>query len=166
MMFPLAQSQRALAVEEEAGNFVLIDPTAYVRPVAHAIASYMSGAGVRVLRNVKRKLQEVIQQKKTDASVPSTELAKEVVDTVSSPKFDFATDLFDMLSMSNGPTDKVLVAASYADALWAGFQCESSLIPSSSRCSTILGYVANLFAIFSFYSARSIMVKFALVDCG
>ncbi|GJR32256.1 hypothetical protein Tco_1108488 [Tanacetum coccineum] len=50
-------------------------------------------------------------------------LAKEVVDTVSPPKFDFATDLFDMLSMGNGPTDKVSVAASYADALWAGFQC-------------------------------------------
>ncbi|GKE10888.1 hypothetical protein Tco_1414439, partial [Tanacetum coccineum] len=94
------------------------DPTAYVRPVAHAIASYMVETGVRVLRNVKRKLQE----KKTDASVPSAELAKEVVDTVSSPKFDFATDLFDILSMGNGPTDKVLVAASYADALWVGFQ--------------------------------------------
>ncbi|GKC74044.1 hypothetical protein Tco_1119927, partial [Tanacetum coccineum] len=43
-----AQSQRALDVEEEAGNFMLM----------------------------------CIQQKKTDASVPSTELAKEVVDTV------------------------------------------------------------------------------------
>ncbi|GJY72097.1 hypothetical protein Tco_0475800 [Tanacetum coccineum] len=40
---------------------------------------------------------------------------------------------------------------------------ESSLIPSSSRCSTILGYVANLLAISALYSARSIMVKFALV---
>ncbi|GKB22511.1 hypothetical protein Tco_0861912 [Tanacetum coccineum] len=41
--------------------------------------------------------------------------------------------------------------------------CESSLIPSSSRCSTILGYVANLLAISALYNARSIMVKFALV---
>ncbi|GJT80232.1 zinc finger BED domain-containing protein RICESLEEPER 2-like protein [Tanacetum coccineum] len=35
--------------------------------------------------------------------------------------------------------------------------------PSSSRCSTISGYVANLLAISALYSARSIMVKFALV---
>ncbi|GJX82156.1 hypothetical protein Tco_0331637 [Tanacetum coccineum] len=50
-------------------------------------------------------------------------LAKEVVDTISPPKFYFAIDFFDMLSMDNGPTDKVSVAASYVDALWAGFQC-------------------------------------------
>ncbi|GJU29440.1 zinc finger, CCHC-type containing protein [Tanacetum coccineum] len=39
----------------------------------------------------------------------------------------------------------------------------SSLIPSSSRCSTISGYVAKLLAISALYSARSIMVKIALV---
>ncbi|GKA23364.1 hypothetical protein Tco_0709326 [Tanacetum coccineum] len=38
-----------------------------------------------------------------------------------------------------------------------------SLIPSSSRCFTILDYVANLLAISTLYSARTIMVKFALV---
>ncbi|GKF91318.1 hypothetical protein Tco_0275019, partial [Tanacetum coccineum] len=41
---------------------------------------------------------------------------------------------------------------------------------SSSRCLTILGYVANLLAISALYSAWSIMVKFALVaqrlHCG
>nr|GEV46629.1 zinc finger, CW-type [Tanacetum cinerariifolium] len=50
-------------------------------------------------------------------------LAKEVVDTISPPKFDFATNLFDMLSMGNSLADKVSVAVSYAYALWAGFQC-------------------------------------------
>ncbi|GJX03151.1 hypothetical protein Tco_0189067, partial [Tanacetum coccineum] len=40
---------------------------------------------------------------------------------------------------------------------------ESSLIPNSSTCSTILGFMANLLAIYALYSARSIMVKFALV---
>ncbi|GJT68562.1 hypothetical protein Tco_1020042 [Tanacetum coccineum] len=40
---------------------------------------------------------------------------------------------------------------------------ESSLIPSSSRCSTISGYVAKLLAISALYSALSIMVKIALV---
>ncbi|GJV18756.1 hypothetical protein Tco_1367776 [Tanacetum coccineum] len=38
----------------------------------------------------------------------------------------------------------------------------SSLIPSSSRCPTILGYVANLLVISALYSEWSIMVKFAL----
>ncbi|GJS65910.1 hypothetical protein Tco_0680474 [Tanacetum coccineum] len=40
---------------------------------------------------------------------------------------------------------------------------ESSLIPSSSRCFTILGYVTKLLAISALYSVRSIMVKLALV---
>ncbi|GJZ38490.1 hypothetical protein Tco_0585053 [Tanacetum coccineum] len=40
---------------------------------------------------------------------------------------------------------------------------ESSWIPSSSRCSTISGYVAKLFAVFTLDIARSIMVKIALV---
>lgn len=70
--------------------------------------------------------QQVIQQK-AEAAVPSAELAKEVVDTVSPPKVDFATDLFDMLSMDDGPTEKVPVAASSADDLWAGFQCKFTL---------------------------------------
>ncbi|GJY20544.1 zinc finger, CW-type containing protein [Tanacetum coccineum] len=51
--------------------------------------------------------------------IPVVQEDWEVVDTVSPPKFDFATDLFYMLSMGNGPTDKVSIAASYADALWA-----------------------------------------------
>ncbi|GKE45691.1 hypothetical protein Tco_1472975, partial [Tanacetum coccineum] len=40
---------------------------------------------------------------------------------------------------------------------------ESSLILSSSRCSTISGYVANLLAFPALYSAPSIVVEFALV---
>nr|GFC59570.1 hypothetical protein [Tanacetum cinerariifolium] len=39
----------------------------------------------------------------------------------------------------------------------------SSLILSSSRCSAILDYVANLLAISELYSARPTMVRFALV---
>nr|GFD16828.1 hypothetical protein [Tanacetum cinerariifolium] len=39
----------------------------------------------------------------------------------------------------------------------------SSLILSSSRCSALLDYVANLLAISALYSARPTMVKFALV---
>nr|GFB80315.1 hypothetical protein [Tanacetum cinerariifolium] len=38
----------------------------------------------------------------------------------------------------------------------------SSLILSSSRCSAILDYVTNLIVISALYSARPIMVKFAL----
>nr|GFD37846.1 hypothetical protein [Tanacetum cinerariifolium] len=39
----------------------------------------------------------------------------------------------------------------------------SSLILSSSRCSEILDYVANLLAISALYSAQPTMVRFALV---
>ncbi|KAI3809960.1 hypothetical protein L1987_19565 [Smallanthus sonchifolius] len=63
--------------------------------------------------------EHVIQ--KAEASVPSSDLAKEVVETVTPPKVDFATDLFDMLSMDDVPTEKAPEAAS-TDDLWAGFQ--------------------------------------------
>ncbi|PWA96046.1 ARF-GAP domain 5 [Artemisia annua] len=71
---------------------------------------------------VPPKGPEPVIQQKAEAAVPSAEVAKEVVDTVSPPKVDFATDLFDMLSMDDGPTEKVPVAASSTDDLWAGFQ--------------------------------------------
>ncbi|KAJ9562779.1 hypothetical protein OSB04_007939 [Centaurea solstitialis] len=57
---------------------------------------------------------------KAEPAVPSAELAKEVAETP--PKVDFATDLFDMLSMDDGPTEKAPEAASTDDNLWAGFQ--------------------------------------------
>ncbi|KAI7748415.1 hypothetical protein M8C21_007572 [Ambrosia artemisiifolia] len=59
---------------------------------------------------------------KAEASVPSAEVAKEVVETATPPKVEFATDLFDMLSMDDAPTEKVPEAASSTDDLWAGFQ--------------------------------------------
>lgn len=55
-------------------------------------------------------------------AMPSADMAKEVAETVTPPKVDFATDLFDMLSMDDAPTVKVPEAAS-TDDLWAGFQC-------------------------------------------
>nr|XP_043621186.1 ADP-ribosylation factor GTPase-activating protein AGD5-like isoform X1 [Erigeron canadensis] len=58
---------------------------------------------------------------KAEPAVSSAELAKKVAETVSPPKVDFATDLFDMLSMDDGPTEKVPEVAS-TDDLWAGFQ--------------------------------------------
>lgn len=63
---------------------------------------------------------------KTEPAVPSVDLAKEVAETVSAPKVDFATDLFDMLSMDDDPTEKGPEAASIDDNLWAGFQCMSA----------------------------------------
>lgn len=61
---------------------------------------------------------------KAEPAVPSAGSAKEVAETLSPPKVNFATDLFDMLSMDDAPTEKVPEAAS-TDDLWAGFQCMS-----------------------------------------
>lgn len=57
-------------------------------------------------------------------------MAKEAAEVVSTPKVEVATDLFDMLSMEDGPVENGSEATS-ADDLWAGFQCMS---PVTVRC--------------------------------
>ncbi|GJZ34266.1 hypothetical protein Tco_0580084 [Tanacetum coccineum] len=63
----------------------------------------------------------------------------------------------------------LIVLAIGVDLFWKewilllGEGCESSLIPSNSRCPTISSYVAKLLAISALYSTWSIMVKIALV---
>ncbi len=64
---------------------------------------------------------------------PQGEAAKQALDAASviaPPKVDYATDLFNMLSMdgpSDGPSENGLEAASPDDNAWAGFQCMSPL---------------------------------------
>ena len=55
------------------------------------------------------------------------ESAKQAADStplVPPPKVDYATDLFNMLSMDD-PTENGSEAASADDNAWAGFQCMS-----------------------------------------
>jgi stromal membrane-associated protein len=68
------------------------------------------------------KSQQIIQ--KSEPIVTSTEPAKQAVESspdVSPPTVDFATDLFNMLSM-DGPSENSSEAASAYDNAWAGFQ--------------------------------------------
>ena len=61
--------------------------------------------------------------------VPEAEVTKQAADTAPAaipPKVDFATDLFNMLSM-DGPSENGLEAAPADDNSWAGFQCMSLL---------------------------------------
>uniref|UniRef100_A0A5B7A856 Putative ADP-ribosylation factor GTPase-activating protein AGD5 n=1 Tax=Davidia involucrata TaxID=16924 RepID=A0A5B7A856_DAVIN len=78
------------------------------------------------------KPQQVTQ--KSEPAVPLTESAKHISEstsTVSPPKVDYATDLFNMLSM-DGPSDGS-EAASGDDNAWAGFQsaAEASAVEKS-----------------------------------
>uniref|UniRef100_A0A6N2MHE0 Arf-GAP domain-containing protein n=1 Tax=Salix viminalis TaxID=40686 RepID=A0A6N2MHE0_SALVM len=68
------------------------------------------------------KPQQIVE--KAEPVVVATEAAKKVADAapaVSPPKVDFATDLFDLLSM-DGPTENGSEAAANDDNSWAGFQ--------------------------------------------
>ncbi|XVF04089.1 hypothetical protein REPUB_Repub05bG0051600 [Reevesia pubescens] len=56
------------------------------------------------------------------APAESTKPAVESSPTVTPTKFDYATDLFDMLSMDDGPSENGSGAASTDDNNWAGFQ--------------------------------------------
>lgn len=55
-------------------------------------------------------------------TAPHAEPSKKVPEKVSPPKVDYATDLFNMLSM-DGPGENASGAASGDDNTWAGFQC-------------------------------------------
>ena len=59
--------------------------------------------------------------------MPQAESAKQAADSTlvaPPPKVDYATDLFNMLSMDD-PTENGSEAASIDDNAWAGFQCMS-----------------------------------------
>lgn len=68
-----------------------------------------------------QKPQQVIQKSEPDESVKEA--------AVLHPKVGYATDLFDMLSMDDGPTENGTGADSADDSAWEGFQCMSSSFP-------------------------------------
>ncbi|PWA49707.1 arf GTPase activating protein [Artemisia annua] len=59
--------------------------------------------------------------RKSEPAVSAAETAKETARVSTSPKVEVATDLFDMLSMEDGPAESGSEATS-SDDLWAGFQ--------------------------------------------
>lgn len=68
-----------------------------------------------------------VEKIETAPAVPQAEATKQASDaasTVSPPKVDYATDLFNILSM-DGPSENGSGAASPDDNAWAGFQCMS-----------------------------------------
>lgn len=70
-----------------------------------------------------RKPQQVVQN--TEPTVAPADAGKQSADAhpvVSPPKVDFATDLFNMLSMEDSTDENGSEAASADDNLWAGFQ--------------------------------------------
>ena len=72
--------------------------------------------------------------------VEVTEAAKKVADAapaVSAPKVDFATDLFNLLSM-DGPSENGSAAASNEDNGWAGVQCMTSFVWTIVTCYDLL----------------------------
>ncbi|KAJ8764680.1 hypothetical protein K2173_007768 [Erythroxylum novogranatense] len=71
---------------------------------------------------------------KAEQLVEPTEATKKTVDTapvISPPKIDFATDLFNMLSMDE-PSENDSVPASNDDSSWAGFQSAGAEDPSTT----------------------------------
>lgn len=67
-------------------------------------------------------MEQVVQKIET---APPAEPSKQVEEKVSPPKVDYATDLFNMLSMDGSGENTT--GASGDDNTWAGFQCMSEL---------------------------------------
>lgn len=64
------------------------------------------------------------QVQKPELADSSSKQALDVAPCVSLPKVDYATDLFNMLSMDDGPSENGSETASASDDnSWAGFQC-------------------------------------------
>lgn len=78
------------------------------------------------------KPQQVIQkiESKGKPSESTSNVATAVL-AASAPKVDYATDLFNMLSV-DGSSENGSEAASNDDNGWAGFQCKSSLCTRST----------------------------------
>lgn len=75
------------------------------------------------------KPQEVVQNSEsTVAPAEATKQSSNSTPVAPPPKVDFATDLFDMLSM-DGPSESGSEDTSPNDDLWAGFQCMSQDFP-------------------------------------
>ncbi|KAI3457508.1 hypothetical protein Pfo_014171 [Paulownia fortunei] len=72
--------------------------------------------------------EQVTQKTKPDAPTESSKLA---VDTVSPPKVDYATDLFNMLSMDDSVESGA--GASGDDNTWAGFQSADALSSTAEK---------------------------------
>lgn len=68
------------------------------------------------------KTQQVMH--KSEPAVPPADQVKQVPEAVTPPKVDFATDLFNMLSMDDH-AESGSEAHSTDDNGWAGFQCMS-----------------------------------------
>lgn len=78
------------------------------------------------------KPQQIIQ--KIEPAVAPAELTKNAATAIppaSAPKVDFATDLFNMLSVDS-PSENGSEPASNDDNGWAGFQCKLSLFTFST----------------------------------
>ncbi|KAK3010939.1 hypothetical protein RJ639_011835 [Escallonia herrerae] len=64
-------------------------------------------------------------QQKSEPAMPPAEPVKQVAEVISPPKVDFATDLFNMLSM-NGPTENGSGETSADDNAWAAAEKDST----------------------------------------
>lgn len=72
------------------------------------------------------KPQHVVQKPKLTTVGPEVEAMTQTVDAapaVAPSKVDYVADLFDMLSMVDGPSENNSEAAAGDDNAWAGFQC-------------------------------------------
>ncbi|KAG8386269.1 hypothetical protein BUALT_Bualt03G0131500 [Buddleja alternifolia] len=74
-------------------------------------------------------IEEVVQ--KTEAAAP-TESSKRVADSASPPKVDYATDLFNMLSMDSS-VENASGASANNDNSWAGFQSADVLSSTTEK---------------------------------
>ena len=68
--------------------------------------------------------RQVIQKSEPTVAAESRKQVADASQAVSHPKVDYATDLFNMLSM-DGPNENGSGATSADDNAWAGFQCMS-----------------------------------------
>lgn len=89
-------------------------------------------------------------------AVPQDEATKQPLDAasaVSPPKVDYATDLFNMLSL-DAPSENGSEAASPDDNAWAGFQCmclvtiSFHLLDHQSRTSNFVFFMMTCFVQF------------------
>ncbi|GLT67341.1 hypothetical protein SLA2020_396570 [Shorea laevis] len=124
---PRGQDERASVVEqrhvEKGGHGYASGPENSFEERKNVRASRIKESGMVVMSvPCPPKGPEQKTETTTVASAEATKHTTDAASAVTPPKVDYATDLFDMLSMDDGPSENNSEAATSDDNAWAGFQ--------------------------------------------
>ncbi|KAH0986751.1 hypothetical protein GBA52_013928 [Prunus armeniaca] len=105
---------------------------------------------------------------KIEPAVPPATATKQVVDTAppAPPKVDYAIDLFNMLSVDDGPSENGSDAASAEDNDWAGFQSAEKASTAAEKSSMVSPFAMHQQQLAMLAQQQSLLMAAAAKSAG